>query len=518
MTVAEESETIATTHRQLDRQADAVNSIVALLAALFAVAATLFTATLVVRDPDTLWQLRVGLDIWKTFSLPHQDVYSFTFSGQKWIAEQWLGQLLLSASYEIGGWRGVVALTGLSVGAAAFLFCREVERAANPRIAVVVTLVAIFLTGILFTARPHIFILPIAVAWTAAMFRAAEEGRSPSFPLLLLLIAWSNFHGSFSIAILIAGFAFCHFAETHGFGNRTLLMRWVAFLALCLPATIIHPYGIEPFLFAIRMATGNEWIAVINEWFPFNARDNSIHEVGLLAFFAVLFWVRPRLSLSKIGFLLFALHMYLQHQRFVFVFFLLVPLAVIRDLIPQDSRLSQAVWAGQPRDFIEKFIAGRVRVALASLAVAAAIVPVFFLHSPIEPPSSIFADKAIRFAQENLMPARVLNAYVFGGSLMFHGIPTFIDGRTGMLFFGQFASDILASEKPEGASTFIRQLDDYQIGWTLLPVADSRNLCLSTLPQWQRVYSDDVAVIYKRIAEPTAAMCSENLAAKSDIR
>src|SRR5262249_19288483 len=119
---------------------------------------------------------------------------------------------------------------------------------------------------------------------------------------------------------------------------------------------------------------------------------------------------------------------------------------------------------------------------------------------------------------ENLLPARVLNDYDFGGTLIFHRIPTFVDGRSGMLFLGKFAADAAESIKPDGANVFMRQLDEYQIGWTLLRNIDPRNLVLSTLPQWRRVYSDSGATIYKRISGTASTASDENIQVKSDNR
>ena len=502
----------------LDWQTWRVQLLAGLFVAFVAAVSMLNVASLVLSDPDTLWHIKVGSDIWRDFSLPVQDTYSFTFSGHRWIAEQWLSQLLLFGSYAAGGWKGVVILAGISVGLTAFLFYREIARVANPRIAAIITLIAIFLASPVFAARPHILILPLAVAWTAALFRAAERQQPPSFLLLALLVAWVNLHGSFPLAIMIAGFAFCHVLETHGFRDRSLVLRWAGFVACCLPAILIHPYGIEPLLFAVQMSLGNDWVPMISEWLPFNARDKPIHEAGLLAFFALLLWIRPRLSLSKIAFVLFALHMFLMHQRFVFVYVLLVPMAIIRDLVPRDSRLSLTVWAGQPRDFIESFAIGRFKVIAATLLLAAIAMPLTLFRSAVEPPSSVFAEKAIRFAQENLLPRNVLNDYDFGGTLIFHGIPTFVDGRSGMLFLGKFAADIAETVRPDGSTTFIRQLDDYHIGWTLLRNIDPRNLVLATLPQWQRVYSDKDVMIYKRMSGTASDTHGQNIEAKSETR
>jgi hypothetical protein len=502
----------------LDRQTWRVDLFAALFAALVAAVSTLNVASFVLGDPDTLWHIKVGGDIWRDFSLPIQDTYSFTFLGHPWIAKEWLAQLLFFASYAAGRWNGVVALSGFSVGLTAFLFCREIGKVANPRVAATITLIAIFLASPVFAARPQILILPLAVAWTASLFRAAEGQVTPSPLLLAILVAWTNLHASFLLGIVIAGFAFLHFLETNGFRNRALVLRWAGFLACCLPAIFINPYGVEPFRLAVKLSLGNEWVPMISEWLPFNAKDKPIHEAGLLAFFAILLWTRPKLSLSKIAFVLFALHMFLLHQRFIFVYAILVPLAVIGDIVQQNSRLSLTVWAGQPRDFVEKFAMQRFRIALAGLAVAAIAIPVAFFRNTVEPPAVVFAGKAIRFAKDNQLSGNVLNDYDFGGSLIFHGVPTFVDGRTDQLFLGKFAAAIADTVKPDGSSAFIRQLDDYHIGWTLIRNTDPRILVLGRLPEWQRAYSDKDVMIYKRIAGAASDMAGENIEAKSDTR
>ena len=327
---------LAVNQMPVDRQNSRVQLFVEVIVAIIAIGSTLCVSNLVLSDADTLWHVKVGGDIWRTQSLPVQDTYSFTFSGQPWIAKEWLAQVVLFAAYAANGWNGVVILSGLSVGLTTFLFCREISKVANPRIAAVITIVAVFLSSTMFLGRPQILILPLAVAWTASVFRAAERKAAPPPLLLAILVAWANLHGSFLLGVLIAGFAFCHYLEIAGFRQRTVLLRWLGFLAASVLAGFINPYGIQPFVLAVKMSSSNEWIPMISEWLPFNAKDQPIHEASLLACFAVLLWARPKLSLSKIAFVLFALHMFLLHQRFIFVPALLAPLAIISDLIQQD--------------------------------------------------------------------------------------------------------------------------------------------------------------------------------------
>jgi hypothetical protein len=95
----------------------------------------------------------------------------------------------------------------------------------------------------------------------------------------------------------------------------------------------------------------------------------------------------------------------------------------------------------------------------------------------------------------------VLNDYSFGGYLIFAGIPTFIDGR-GELFGGQFIERYNRDLSLADLRDFLKLLDEYKFSATLLAPDTPAVALLDRLPDWQRVYSDDIAVVHKRIAAP----------------
>ena len=95
----------------------------------------------------------------------------------------------------------------------------------------------------------------------------------------------------------------------------------------------------------------------------------------------------------------------------------------------------------------------------------------------------------------------VLNDYSFGGYLIFAGIPTFIDGR-GELFGGPFIARYNRDISLADLNDFLKLLDQYKFGATLLEPNTPAVALLDRLPDWQRVYSDDVAVVHKRRDAP----------------
>ncbi|HZC37919.1 MAG TPA: hypothetical protein VE221_04505, partial [Sphingomicrobium sp.] len=93
----------------------------------------------------------------------------------------------------------------------------------------------------------------------------------------------------------------------------------------------------------------------------------------------------------------------------------------------------------------------------------------------------------------------LLNDYGFGGYLIFAGIPTFIDGR-GELYGGPFIERYNRDVSLADLDDFLKLLDQYKIEATLLEPNTPAIALLDRLPDWRRVYGDDVAVVHKRLA------------------
>jgi len=95
----------------------------------------------------------------------------------------------------------------------------------------------------------------------------------------------------------------------------------------------------------------------------------------------------------------------------------------------------------------------------------------------------------------------VLNDYSFGGYLIFAGIPTFIDGRS-ELYGGPFIERYNRDVSLADLRDFLKLLDQYKFDATLLEPGTPAVALLDRLPDWQRVYGDDVAVVHKRRDAP----------------
>ena len=91
----------------------------------------------------------------------------------------------------------------------------------------------------------------------------------------------------------------------------------------------------------------------------------------------------------------------------------------------------------------------------------------------------------------------ILNDYDFGGYLDFVGVAPFIDGR-GELYGEAYMLRHNRALSLENLPDFLRLLDEYHIGATLLTPSTPAVALLDRLPDWKRVCSDDVAVVHAR--------------------
>ncbi|CAN7430014.1 hypothetical protein [Bosea sp. LjRoot237] len=470
-----------------------------LLAAAIMATILLVRTPALLQDPDSWWHIRVGLDMLATRVFPTIDSYSHSFAGQPWIAKEWLSQALLALAYKGAGWNGVVLAIVAAISLTVFLLAWQFGEALKPSIALALALSLALLSAFVFTARPHVFTLPIIVVWTACLFRSAGAGRPPGFGLLVLLWLWANLHASFTLGFVIAAFAGLEILIRYRLAQPRLLAQWCIFGALCPLVSLINPYGLKAILATFTVAGANEAVPLITEWRPFNASATPLNEAALLLMLLGLLVSGLRIGLARALFVLFALHLYLAHERFVYVFFLLVPVVLAVQVAEQFPALSIRTWMTEQRDGLERFLLGHYRLAFGvSVALVMGTGVVLTRGPAIEPSQKTSAKDALAFAAQRGLSGPVLNSYEFGGTLIFHGVKTFIDGRTDQLFLNGFTQADDATGRSAGKPLLQTQLRKYGVDWALLSAGDNRIPFFEELPGWTRAYSDRYAVIYTR--------------------
>lgn len=458
------------------------------LVSLGVYATVLILGQRLLNDPDSYSHIEVGRWIMAHGALPASDPFSFSMHGAPWITFEWLSEMVYAGVYALSGWPGVVVVAAAAIALAFGLLTFFLLRELSPTLTLLMVIAAVILSAPHMLARPHVLVLPVMVTWAAALVRCMDRGGAPPYWALPRLVLWANLHGSVVLALGLIGPAVLEALLREGrSGWSHVLLRWLPFAALALAASCLTPYGPEPLLMPLTTLGLGPALAWISEWRPQDFSRIGGFELLLLAgIFALSRGVTLPLvrALVVIGLLHFAL----AQIRNADLLAMLAPLYLAAPLGRKFGGPTGDDAAGSSRGLTLAAFAGLIAVSAAALA-----------HD-IRPAPIITPQAAI--AQADLARAGpVLNDYSFGGYLIFAGIPTFIDGR-GELYGGPFIDRYNRAVALVDLGDFLKLLDEYKIGATLLAPRTPAVAMLDRLPQWQRVYSDDVAVVHKRRDAP----------------
>jgi hypothetical protein len=441
------------------------------------------------NDSDTYWQIAAGKLILEHGALPHVDIYSFTKAGEPWISSSWFAQVLYAEAYGLAGWTGPVVLAAASIAAAFALLTFFLSRRIPSTYAILVALAALVLSSGHFLARPHVLVMPIMVAWVNGLVSASERREAPSFWLLPLLVLWANLHGGFVFGLaLVAPFAIDALWNAEGSERMPLAMRWIVFGICALAACCVTPYGWGSILESRKILGLGELLRVIAEWMPVDFSRFGPFEAYVLAAIAGALYCGVRLSPPRILLVLGMLHMALSHIRNIEIFALLMPLVVVTPISSQF-----ALQAG--RSASSRFPVSSVATLVALLGLSTWAYASNHKFAPTEFQSPAAAVDVLK--QRN--PRHVLNDLPFGGYLISRGFPVFIDGRA-ELYGEQFVLNYARALDLKDVNLFLDILKNYDIDAVLLTPATPATTLLDHLDGWQRVYSDETAVLHVRTA------------------
>ena len=438
--------------------------------AAFAIAAF---APQLFHDGDSWWHIAAGDWMVDHHAVLRRDVFSFTFAGRPWDAQEWLSEILMALSFRAAGWNGLHLLFGAAMGAAAALVSWGVRQRTAMIPALVLSVLGIACVFGSLLARPHLLALPLLALWTLELLRAREQTRAPRLvasagddalgqpawqlclrPGVGLRLRAGSGDGA---PRRIQGLGrVSHRGDACG-GDHAAGNCGIA-VSLSIAATGQHPQR-------GRMGTHQPVPAVAIPDRPGGTGVSGCYAKTQTA---------PIRLLIVIGLVYLAL----AHVRHQMLFGIVVPLIVAAGLkYPAHS-------APVPR-----WLAPLGAAGLILLIVVRLFIPTLRGDDSVTPMT------ALASVPPSLRAQPVLNAYDFGGYLIFQGVKVFVDGRTDM-YGDAFLGNYDRMMKPD-AGALQGTLARWHIAWTILPPGPAAQM-MDGLPGWHRLYSDRFAVVHSR--------------------
>jgi hypothetical protein len=446
-------------------------------------------------DPDVWWHIRTGDLILRAHHWPTVDSYSYTVAGQPWMAVEWVGDVLIAAVFRVGGLQGLdLLLFGLGGAVMLALYGYATVRSGNSKAGLATAAILFVLANASFSLRPQMLGYLFLVLTLVALEKFRQGKQRALYFLPLLFLVWVNTHGSFVIGIgAIVVYLLCGLFDLR-LGNiearrwsmaERLRLEIVLFASIA--ALTITPYGTQlamyPFHVASSLPVG---VANVSEWqsMPFNILGGKIFLALVLGFFVAQMAWRFTIRLEELLLLLSGIWMACVHLRFLLVFVPFFAPALV---------LVLARW-------IPPYDRTKDRYALNAVLMGLLFVGMVHYFPSRQEMQRIVAEQfpvqAVAYLQQHDIPRPLFNSYNFGGYLVYAKEPVFVDGRADPYERGGSLADYfhITQLKP-GALTV---LEHYGAKSCLLGRDEPLVTLLATRPEWRRVYSDKLSILFVR--------------------
>ena len=447
-------------------------------------------------DPDLGWQLQCGKQIWQMGKICYLNTFSVFLPNYPWSHSNTLYQISLYPFYRFLGLPGLSFYNSLLVAASFFIFFLL---AGQKTLRLILLPLVIYLSWGVFSfgIRGQVtslfyFLLLLLV------FEKSKQNIKAFFFSPLILFLWANSHGSFVVGIVMLALFFLEktlfaFKEKKISKNYSL---YAVFCFLALAVTLVNPFGLKIYEEAWRHFHTVALSKLIAEWVP----PTSFYRLFVYLFLALGLYLlalirKEPLSLFKTFLLVGLAYLAIKARRNLTYFFIfgVYVLSFAKEKFLSHQRLETLSLLVALFLFVYGFFYQFPKTLLLDTSW-----PKYCLSGQVEYPCA-----AVEFLKKQ--PAgNLFNRYEWGGFLIWQ-LPQdkiFVDGR------------MPAWKTPSGKSPYTVFLDTYlpQVGWqetlkqyNIKWILVSPYGYLGTVLQsdptnkdWEQVYLDQVAIVFKR--------------------
>ena len=204
---------------------------------------------------DPYWHIRVGEWIVNNLKVPTTGLFSHTKADAQWTPHSWLSEVVIFLLFKAWGWPGLVMMGVTATTLSILIMLKYLLEKLPPMRAMYLLLMAYGLLIAHIMPRPHILALPLMTYWFVGLLKANEQHKAPSLYLILILVLWTNLHGSYLIGLVyVLFFALEAIVTAPANINRFLLSKqWGLFFGISLASLMLTPLGIDGLLLPFQL-------------------------------------------------------------------------------------------------------------------------------------------------------------------------------------------------------------------------------------------------------------------------
>lgn len=444
----------------------------------------LFQLKNLIVDGDTFWAIKVGEWISENNAVPTCDTFSWTVKGNPWVAHEWLYDLLIYKLYTAIGYLGIVFLIFFVFSIMCYVLWRLYNSEENNLVQklLVFTIVLLLMKGFI-VARPQVFSYTFFMYFLLVLIYK----RKLLWTLPLVTILWTNMHGSvvLGVAMLILQVVY-EFFINYIMEKKFYVDKRLLAMTLIVPLfSFLNPYFIDIWKTAFWLITSNI-NHQIQEW-----RPPDFTNIGILVIYLLIIILTPVICYNKrssydnkrpLLAIYLTVNFFLALISIRYYPYLVICWGIFILNLLHENIYSKKVWIK--------------RISFLFLALTIIICFSILKDFPISIENTVDQKIWPVEATKHLEQRRTLNEYMWGGYLIFKGIPVFIDGRADVYqrnseVFVDYIDMLHFKKDP------IVILDKYQVEQIIIPVNTPLDIYL-TRTGCPEKYRDETAVIFVR--------------------
>ena len=426
---------------------------------------------------DTWWHIAVGKWIYEHRTMIRADPFSWSLPNAHYVDHEWLFQVLLYIFSD--NTLSVIIFCSLPIFMAISIEWTFLKKC-NPIVAGILLLIVVQVISIAMTARPQLFDLAF---FAAIIFFYKKRNIKWLYCIPIIILIWANMHSAvvLGIVVIIVNTILCFIPSfeserlKHVQGPRKEYLIITILSVIFLFAT---PLGIELPQYVIKTMTETSFKVHVQEWLPIQFGNLNLRitfVVFIVTFVIGLLIKKNRISLNSLilcgGLMLFAFSSWRFYAYFGIVM----------------AELLGELWKNE-KEYNHHFIRTAIGIGIILSCVGAGIPNTFDSaakeYYPLKALSHINKDE------------KVLNHYNWGGYLIYKGYPVFVDGRADMYTWeGKVFKDYM--EVLHGDFEINKVIKKYKPDKILIYKDSILDKFLSLMPEFKKIYSDKLAVVYK---------------------
>ena len=238
-----------------------------------------------IHAQDYWWYLRIGQDTLLHRAVPTVDTISWTQAGHPVVYQPWLAAVVFWLTYHFGGASFTYLMRGILLAVTFGVLWILARQASGPWLATILILVMGLSSSNNWQMRPQLFAYPLFALCLYSLYQWQNGNDRTLWVLPVATILWTNLHGSFALALILAGIAL-----VFGKGNRKPLLFAMSFMLI---GTLINPRGFDSWRYLNFMLRSPSDQLFSVEWFP---PSNAGWQLNI--FFAWTLLIAPIAALS----------------------------------------------------------------------------------------------------------------------------------------------------------------------------------------------------------------------------